>query len=120
MEGKLTTHVLDLSKGLPAKEIKIDLWRLGDQEERSLIKTVFTNGDGRVDSPLLRGEEMNPGEYELVFHVGEYLSQEPLNAAAKLPFLNKVPIRFGIGSKEEHYHVPLLVAPGGYSTYRGS
>lgn len=118
MEGKLTTHVLDLSKGMPAHNVKIELWAVGDNEERTLIRKTITNRDGRVDSPLLLGDEMSPGEYELIFYVGEYLSQGLNNT--KVPFLNKVPIRFGIVSKEEHYHVPLLVAPGGYSTYRGS
>lgn len=119
MDGRLTTHVLDLSKGLPAKGIQIELWALGDNDTRSLLKTTLTNGDGRVDSPLLTGDEMTPGEYELVFNVGDYLNKDHTDSSG-VPFLNKVPLRFGITSGEEHYHVPLLFAPGGYSTYRGS
>ncbi|MEC2078677.1 hydroxyisourate hydrolase [Metabacillus fastidiosus] len=113
----LTTHVLDLSKGLPAKEVKIDLWRL-NSDNRELLKTVHTNSDGRVDSPLLTREETEVGQYELVFYVGEYLANG--GKAEENAFLNEVPIRFGISNPESHYHIPLLVAPGGYSTYRGS
>lgn len=119
MESKLTTHVLDLSKGLPAKGMKIELWAIAEQGDHSFIKEVCTNKDGRVDDPLLQGDDLKPGEYELVFYVGEYFN-DGSNDPNIRPFLNKVPLRFGIGSNEEHYHVPLLVAPGGYSTYRGS
>ncbi|WP_342510974.1 hydroxyisourate hydrolase [Sporosarcina sp. FSL K6-1522] len=119
MDGRLTTHVLDLSKGLPAQNVKVELWALRDDDRRSLIKTAHTNSDGRVDSPLLQGDEIIPGEYELVFYVGEYFNREIIDVSV-VPFLNKVPLRFGIRSKIEHYHIPLLVAPGGYSTYRGS
>ncbi|MGG3800518.1 hydroxyisourate hydrolase [Metabacillus fastidiosus] len=113
----LTTHVLDLSKGLPAKEVKIDLWRL-NSDNRELLKTVHTNSDGRVDSPLLTREETEVGQYELVFYVGGYLANG--GKTEENAFLNEVPIRFGISNPESHYHIPLLVAPGGYSTYRGS
>ncbi|WP_019241891.1 hydroxyisourate hydrolase [Bacillus massilioanorexius] len=119
MSGGLTTHVLDLSKGMPAKDLQIELWLIGDNDVRTLLKTKYTNDDGRMDNPLLSGEEMQTGEYELVFYVGDYLNGEH-TISSGLPFLNKVPIRFGIGSNQQHYHVPLLVAPGGYSTYRGS
>lgn len=119
MAGKLTTHVLDLSKGLPAKNVQIELWALAENETRSLIKTAETNDDGRVDYPLLSGEEMSRGEYELIFYVGDYLNRDTVGSSG-LSFLNKIPIRFGISNKEDYYHVPLLVAPGGYSTYRGS
>lgn len=119
MKGRLTTHVLDLSQGLPASELKIELWRLETENNRNLIKSVYTNHDGRVDDPLLVGEELKIGEYELVFYVGDYLQSQNL-VSSYLPFLNKVPIRFGVADNEAHYHVPLLVAPGGYSTYRGS
>ncbi|AOH53392.1 hydroxyisourate hydrolase [Peribacillus muralis] len=119
MDSKLTTHVLDLSKGLPANGMKIELWAIKNQGEHSFIKEVHTNKDGRVNDPLLQGDDFKPGEYELVFYVGEYFNDEA-NDSYLMPFLNKIPLRFGIGSNEEHYHVPLLVAPGGYSTYRGS
>ncbi|WP_179891177.1 hydroxyisourate hydrolase [Bacillus sp. AFS017274] len=119
MDSKLTTHVLDLSKGLPAKGMKIELWAIGEQGDHSFIKEVCTNKDGRVDDPLLQGDHLKPGEYELVFYVGEYF-HDGANDPYIRPFLNKVPLRFGIRSNEEHYHVPLLVAQGGYSTYRGS
>jgi 5-hydroxyisourate hydrolase len=119
MNGRLTTHVLDLSKGLPAKEIKVELWHLENQSNRKLLKTVHTNSDGRVDSPLLQGEEMNSGEYELVFYVGNYQKAQG-ESVSESPFLNLVPIRFNISDTKGHYHIPLLVAPGGYSTYRGS
>lgn len=117
MSGKLTTHVLDLTKGTPARALKIELWQL--EQERILLKTVETNSDGRVDSPLLSDDEFKAGEYELVFHVADYFRNQGVSLA-EIPFLNKVPLRFGITDADSHYHVPLLVAPGGYSTYRGS
>ncbi|MCK1993943.1 hydroxyisourate hydrolase [Peribacillus muralis] len=119
MDSKLTTHVLDLSKGLPAQGMKIELWAIADHGEHTFIKEVYTNKDGRVDDPLLQGDDLTPAEYELVFYVGEYFNDKATDSYIR-PFLNKVPLRFGISSTEEHYHVPLLVAPGGYSTYRGS
>ncbi|MBM7714027.1 hydroxyisourate hydrolase [Bacillus thermophilus] len=117
MNGKLTTHVLDLMNGIPAEGLNIDLWKL--EPERTFIKTVTTNSDGRVDSPLLCDEQFNPGEYELVFYVADYFKKKGVIPAAT-PFLDQVPVRFGISDMNSHYHVPLLVAPGGYSTYRGS
>jgi 5-hydroxyisourate hydrolase len=115
--GRLTTHVLDTAAGRPAAGLKIDLYRLGVTPE--LVKTVVTNGDGRVDGPLLEGDALQAGRYELVFHAGDYLR----GTGADLPetlFLNDIPIRFGIATPEDHYHVPLLISPYGYSTYRGS
>ncbi|WEX10165.1 hydroxyisourate hydrolase [Chelativorans sp. AA-79] len=116
-EGRLTTHVLDTAAGRPAAGMEITLYRL-DGENRTYLKTVRTNADGRCDAPLLEGSAFAPGEYELIFEVGNYLraSQVALPAPA---FLDRVPIRFGI-SELAHYHVPLLVSPYGYSTYRGS
>ncbi|MFC7395229.1 hydroxyisourate hydrolase [Scopulibacillus cellulosilyticus] len=119
MNGRLTTHVLDLTKGIPAKEIKIELWLLDSEDNRSLIRTVHTNSDGRVDSPLLDGSEFKIGTYELVFYVADYFQREGVHSST-FPFIDKVPLRFNIADAEDHYHVPLLVAPGGYSTYRGS
>ncbi|MFC0272660.1 hydroxyisourate hydrolase [Metabacillus herbersteinensis] len=119
MNGRLTTHALDLSKGLPAKELKIELWHLGSENNRNLVKTVYTNHDGRVETPLLEGEDLKIGEYELLFYVGDYFQTKNLEILEK-PFLDLVPIRFGINDNKAHYHIPLLMAPGGYSTYRGS
>lgn len=115
MSGKLTTHVLDTANGCPASGIAIALWQL---DSKTLLKTVTTNNDGRTDEPLLSGAEFQVGVYELVFTVGDYFSKQ-----GKYPtplFLDQIPIRFGIGEPEAHYHVPLLVSPWSYSTYRGS
>jgi 5-hydroxyisourate hydrolase len=114
--GRLTTHVLDTALGRPAAGLTIELYRLGAGEERLLVAS--TNKDGRVDRPLLEGDAFATGVYELRFHAGDYL-----RAGGRLPeppFLDVVPVRFGIASAEEHYHVPLLLSPYGYSTYRGS
>jgi len=114
--GRLTTHVLDTASGKPAAGLAIDLYRI-DGASRALMKSVKTNDDGRCDAPLMAGAEFATGEYELVFHAGDYLRR-----TAKLPepaFLDTVPIRFGM-AEQSHYHVPLLISPYGYSTYRGS
>lgn len=105
----LSTHVLDTARGQPAAGMKIELWSRARSE---LLKTVATNSDGRTDAPLLSGEEMLAGEYELLFFVGEYFGE------AK--FLDRVPVRFTITDAKAKYHVPLLVSPWSYSTYRGS
>jgi 5-hydroxyisourate hydrolase len=115
--GRLTTHVLDTASGKPAAGLSISLYRF-DGERRSHLKTVKTNGDGRCDAPLLEGASFGAGEYELVFAAGDYLRA----IGVELPspaFLDIVPIRFGI-AEHAHYHVPLLLSPYGYSTYRGS
>jgi len=115
--GRLTTHVLDTASGKPAAGLTIELFRLGGDGERLAI--VTTNADGRVDKPLLEGVALSAGTYELRFHAGDYLRK----AGNRLPdpaFLDVVPIRFGIAAPAEHYHVPLLLSPYGYSTYRGS
>ena len=121
MSGKLTTHVLDTANGCPGEGIAIALWKLDseiDLDSKTLLKTVHTNHDGRTDEPLLADKELKAGIYELVFSVGAYFARygdypEPL-------FLNEIPIRFGISDIKAHYHVPLLVSPWSYSTYRGS
>ena len=119
MSGKLTTHVLDTANGCPGKEIAIALWKLDSEvDSKTLLKTVKTNHDGRTDEPLLADGEFKMGVYELVFKVGNYFARygeypDPL-------FLNEIPIRFGISDLKAHYHVPLLVSPWSYSTYRGS
>ena len=114
MSGRLTTHVLDTARGLPAAGVLIEL-RLGTH----LLKTARTNADGRTDEPLLAGDALRPGSYEIVFHVGDYFAAAGLGAGDP-PFLDEVPVRFGIAEADAHYHVPLLVSPWSYSTYRGS
>jgi hydroxyisourate hydrolase len=116
--GRLTTHVLDLMRGRPAAGMRIELYRLGEggAPSRERIREAATNADGRTDEPLLAGEEMRAGVYELVFHAGDYFRA----VSADIGFLTEVPVRFRIGDPNAHYHVPLLAAPGGYSTYRGS
>ncbi|HXE16691.1 MAG TPA: hydroxyisourate hydrolase [Stellaceae bacterium] len=111
--GRLTTHVLDTAHGRPAAGLRVDLFSLDDG--RRLMKSVTTNADGRVDAPLLEGDAFRAGEYELLFHAADYFK-----AGAARPFLNEVPVRFGIADASQHYHVPLLLTPWSYSTYRGS
>lgn len=112
----LTTHILDLTHGIPAAEVKVELYRAQTVE---LVKSSKTNSDGRLDAPILTAEEVEVGEYELVFHIGEYFRNKNLDL--KEPhFLEKVPVRFGISDVTKHYHVPLLVSPWGYQVYRGS
>jgi 5-hydroxyisourate hydrolase len=114
MSGKLSTHVLDTANGRPAAGLKIQLWRI-EPKERQLLKEAITNQDGRTDTPLLLGDELKIGVYELVFHVAPYFSKTCEDA-----FLQEVPVRFRILNPEENYHVPLLVSPWSYTTYRGS
>lgn len=115
----LTTHVLDTASGTPAEGLKIDLYRLKG-EAREKIRSVSTNSDGRVDGgPILIGETFLAGEYELVFHAGDYLRARGVTLTEPA-FLDIIPIRFGISDTTGHYHVPLLLSPYGYSTYRGS
>jgi 5-hydroxyisourate hydrolase len=113
---KLTTHVLDTANGCPAAGVEIDLWRMTRDFDRRL-KTVITNQDGRTDVPLLMGEEFQAGLYKLVFHIGDYFAEGDV---PDLVFLDEIPIQFGIVDATSHYHVPLLVSPWSYSTYRGS
>jgi 5-hydroxyisourate hydrolase len=120
MPGRLTTHVLDTSRGCPAANVTIEVWRLDPaKDERTLLKTVRTNSTGRTDSPLLAESEFLVGVYELVFSVGEYFSSQGATHPEPL-FLDRVPVRFGIAEAAAHYHIPLLVSPWSYSTYRGS
>jgi 5-hydroxyisourate hydrolase len=118
MPAKLSTHVLDTAHGCPARDLQIQLWFLGTTRPR-LLKTVRTNADGRTDHPLLTGAALRTGVYELVFFVGDYFARKTA-VRSKTRFLDRVPVRFGIADKSSSYHVPLLVSPWSYSTYRGS
>ncbi|MCX8507698.1 MAG: hydroxyisourate hydrolase [Rhodobacteraceae bacterium] len=117
-EGYLTTHVLDTASGLPAAGLRIALYRLSG-DSRSLIAEMATNSDGRTEGPILPKDRFEVGVYELVFHAGDYLKGGGHRLDMPL-FLDLVPIRFGISDQTAHYHVPLLLSPFGYSTYRGS
>lgn len=116
--GRLTTHVLDTASGKPAAGLSIELFVI-EKDGRRAIKSVATNDDGRVDAPLLSGDALQVGVYELVFHAGDYLRGQGL-PLSEPPFLDIIPIRFGIADEAAHYHVPLLISPYSYSTYRGS
>ncbi len=116
-EGRLTTHVLDTASGTPAAGMKIELFAVKGAEFYRIL-TVETNSDGRCAAPLLSGGSLKRGEYELRFHAGDYLDGQEKVSGRR--FLDIIPIRFGIEDEGAHYHVPLLVAPYGYSTYRGS
>ncbi|HWB00753.1 MAG TPA: hydroxyisourate hydrolase [Pirellulales bacterium] len=115
--SKLSTHVLDLAAGRPAAGIRIALLRIVG-EKSDLLKTVTTNADGRTDEPLLSGDAMQPGAYQLLFHVGDYFVAQGSPDARK--FLDQVPVQFAISDPTANYHVPLLFSPWSYSTYRGS
>ena len=117
-EGYLTTHVLDTARGVPASGIRIALYRVSGNSHKMIAEAV-TKSDGRTDAPILPKEKFKSGEYELIFFAGEYL--DACGVPAENPrFLSTIPIRFGISDAESHYHVPLLLSPFGYSTYRGS
>ncbi len=113
---KLTTHCLDTFSGKPAKGIKVDIYTVSGKKEK--INSTTLNNNGRSDKALLEGSNFKEGEYELVFFVGDYFKN--ISNLPKIPFLNQVVIRFGVSNSKEHYHVPLLVSPWSYSTYRGS
>ena len=116
--GKLSTHVLDTTQGKPGAGVALELYAL-DGGGRRLIKTAVTNQDGRCDAPLLEGEAMRPGRYELVFAAGDYFASQ----GVELPeprFVDRVTIAFGMAHADQNYHVPLVVTPWSYSTYRGS
>ena len=118
MTGRLTTHVLDTMAGRPAAGVPVSLFRLNGGERQEII-SMLTNADGRCDLPLLEADSMTAGIYELCFHVADYFRDRGIDLPDP-PFLDVVPIRFGIGDANAHYHVPLLISPYGYSTYRGS
>ncbi|MBT9595724.1 MAG: hydroxyisourate hydrolase [Vitreoscilla sp.] len=114
--GQLTTHVLDTMNGCPAAGMAVTLWRVG---EASALRSLVLNHDGRADGPLLQGEAFTPGRYRLVFGVAAYFRARGV-VLPEPPFLDEVPLDFGIADTAAHYHVPLLASPWAYSTYRGS
>jgi len=116
--GRLTTHVLDTAHGEPASGVAIELYRLADEQHERLVATR-ANADGRVDGPLLGGDELIAGSYELRFHCSDYFRGRGVDLPDP-PFLDVVVVRVGIADPAAHYHVPLLVSPFGYTTYRGS
>jgi 5-hydroxyisourate hydrolase len=117
VSGRLTTHVLDTAHGRPASGVGVELWRVG--AERELVARARTDADGRTERPLAEGEALRVGTYELVFAVGEYFARAGAPTGPP-PFLGDVPVRIGIADAGARYHVPLLVSPWAYSTYRGS
>lgn len=114
--GFLTTHILDTAQGKPGADIPVELYRA---DSASLLVQARTNSDGRCDQPLLQEADFQIGIYELVFHVGDYFSRSGIELPEP-PFLDRIALRFGIAHADQHYHVPLLVSPWSYSTYRGS
>ncbi|BFM48717.1 hydroxyisourate hydrolase [Marinomonas sp. THO17] len=117
--GYLTTHILDTTKGIAASQVEIKLYRYDDKGNKSLIHTTRSNDDGRCDAPLLAEEHFSKGVYELEFGIEDYFAQQGIEMPQP-SFLNMVTIRFGISDEAAHYHIPLLVSPYSYSTYRGS
>ena len=113
---KLTTHCLDTFSGKPAKGVKVEVYYISEKKEK--LNSTILNDNGRTDRPLLEGANFKEGQYELVFFIGDYFKN--ITNLPNTPFLNEVVIRFGISKPDEHYHVPLLVSPWSYSTYRGS
>ena len=113
---KLTTHCLDTFSGKPAKGVKVEVYYISEKKEK--LNSTILNDNGRTDKPLVEGANFKEGEYELIFFIGDYFKN--ITNLPNTPFLNEVVIRFGISKPDEHYHVPLLVSPWSYSTYRGS
>jgi len=116
--GKLSTHVLDTAHGRPGAGVKVELYAMS-ADGRALIKTAVTNRDGRCDEPLLEGIFVQPGQYELVFHAGDYFAAQGVDLPSPR-FLDRIAIAFGIADAAQNYHVPLVMTPWSYSTYRGS
>jgi 5-hydroxyisourate hydrolase len=112
--GKLTTHVLDTAIGKPAAGLRVDVYFEGQR-----LHSAITNADGRINAPLVEGDDLKVGLYEIQFHAGDYLLKNKVELKQPL-FLDVIPIKFGISDATQHYHVPLLLSPFGYSTYRGS
>ncbi|MEO7760514.1 MAG: hydroxyisourate hydrolase [Casimicrobiaceae bacterium] len=117
--ARLSTHVLDTANGVPAAGVRVTLHRFNDADQAELIADRITNAEGRTDSPLLSGESVPCGRYRLTFHAGDYFRGRGTRLPEP-PFVDVVDLRFGIADPAGHYHVPLLVSPWSYSTYRGS
>ncbi|CAH0197478.1 hydroxyisourate hydrolase [Peribacillus simplex] len=116
----ITTHILDLMHGQPAENVTIELYfSESSTADWQLLQSAVTNTDGRLDAPLLNAENTKMGNYEIVFHIGDYFRNKSIELPDP-PFLDQVPVRFGLSSPSSHYHVPLLVSPWGYQVYRGS
>lgn len=116
--GKLSTHVLDTTQGKPGAGVKVELYAV-KENQRTLVKTETTNQDGRCNGPLLEGDALQPGQYELVFAAGDYFAAQGV-ALPSPRFIDRVTIAFGIAHADQNYHVPLVVTPWSYATYRGS
>jgi len=117
--GKITLHVLDTTNGCPASGVKLDLYSVGDAGRLVLISNHITNKEGRLDEPLFKTLEPHPSKFRIVFHAADYFRQKGFKLPSP-PFFEDIPIDFGIAEPDQHYHIPLLVSPYGYSTYRGS
>lgn len=117
--GKLTTHVLDTAHGRPGAGVRLALYAIADGGARTLLRTATTNGDGRCNAPLLEGADVKAGRYELVFEAGQYFAAAGVELPSP-PFIDQVTIAFGIADATQNYHVPLVVSPWSYATYRGS
>ena len=115
--ARLSTHVLDTARGMPARGVAVELYSLGNIQ--TLLLSATTNADGRTDKPLISGDHIEPGVYQLRFHAGDYFRQSGVTLPDP-PFLDLVVIQFGVADPTANYHVPLLISPYGYSTYRGS
>jgi hydroxyisourate hydrolase len=115
----LTTHVLDVTRGAPAEGVRVELYEFAPAGGRIHIADVLTNADGRTEAPLIAATDTRLGRFELVFHAGDYFRRQGVKTADP-PFLDLIPLRFAIADPKAHYHVPLLVTPWSYSTYRGS
>jgi 5-hydroxyisourate hydrolase len=115
----LTTHALDVTRGGPAAGVRVELYELSPDGGRALVADVLTNADGRTDAPMIGAKDARVGSFELVFHAGDYFRRLGVKTADP-PFLDMIPIRFAVADPGAHYHVPLLVSPWSYSTYRGS
>jgi 5-hydroxyisourate hydrolase len=115
----LTTHVLDITRGGPAEGVRVELYEFAASGGRALVADVLTNADGRTDVPVISASHARAGSFELIFHAGDYFRRQGAKTSDP-PFLDLVPIRFAIADPGAHYHVPLLVSPWSYSTYRGS
>jgi hydroxyisourate hydrolase len=115
----VTTHVLDITLGRPAEGLRVELYELAGRSERKLVADLATNADGRTDKPLISADQARSGRFELIFHAGDYFRRRRAELADP-PFLDVIPIRFGVADPQAHYHVPLIVSPWSYSTYRGS